>query len=279
MPYFDPNLSCANYVFDAMITSGTILAPACGFFISCHYLFYPHWPCYVSSLVPPEEFTFTIWLCSGIFYFCVLQIIWAVLLIQGVCFLTYGWYMYLISHEYYCFAETARGPPGKRAQRVWSMQKNTKAFRSYEEFPLRYRQFQILHLNFMEVFSSMIIPMQGTITNLALFCNFSLIKYNDIMNMTNTAILLIWSVGGTVNWLVALTFTGSMYTKSVRSLNTVKNKDWGSKTKNMVMKRFAKSCKPLSYGYGRMYVIRMVSVLKFIRHLTRGTFRVLLTLK
>ncbi|CAL8140550.1 unnamed protein product [Orchesella dallaii] len=45
------------------------------------------------------------------------------------------------------------------------------------------------------------------------------------------------------------------------------------------MKRFRRSCKPISLGTDGMYVIRPISVLKFLRGNIRGTMRALLSLR
>ncbi|CAL8081086.1 unnamed protein product [Orchesella dallaii] len=271
MPTFDPNVSCDSWIFDIFLTGIGALFPLFGLIISCHYLLFPHWPVYLSSLVDPEDLTIDILLASGLIYFYGLQMIWAFLLNVCVVLLTIGRYCWLLADEFYC----DDGSQGKKIL----YQKTTSAFHQMDTYRLYYRQFEILHVNVLQVFSFIIVPGQALILNLALFCNFSLVRYSELMNVTNAFILLLWSIGGSFAAFLGLHYCGSMYNKSVKVLRSIGNKNWGSSHNNKLMKKFAKSCKPISYGYGRMYVIRKISVFKFFLSLIRGTFRALLTIK
>lgn len=280
MPTFNPNHSIRNWIFDGLIFCMCLMSPIYGLVISSHYVFFPDWPSYMTSLVPQQHRTWHVYVTFGMVYFVALQMIWAALTVGCIIIFTFGWFTWLVTDEYFCFPEQSRRPPqGIQAKQIWSQQRAIPAFRSFELFPFKYRELEIIILNFMEVFSPIIIPLQTAITILGIFCNVSLIKYNELLNAANTCLLLIWSGGGTTCALIALTFCGMTHNKSVRMLRTMRAKNWGSKERNSIMKRFVRSCKPLSYGYGRMYIIRKISVFKFMRHLTRGTFRCLLTLK
>lgn len=279
MPSFNRDRSPINLIFNIFMLYMGFCCPMAGLFIGCHYFFFPRWPCYMSSLVPPEHFTFPLYIFFGFMYVLALQMLWSLLLTTAVAVFTVGYYMWFLTTEYFCFPDNPKGPQGIQAKKLWKCQKACPGFRSFESIPFQYRKLQILHLNMLEICSSFIVPMQMIITKLGLFCNFSLIKYRHMLNMTNTVILLFWSVGSTIIALIALTFCANVHVKTTKMLKTMKTKNWGSSLKNMIIKKFIRSCKPLSYGYGRMYVIRKVSVFKFLRHLTRGTFRLLLTLK
>lgn len=274
MPNFHPNNSWSNWLLDTMIVSFWLGCIACGILIAGHYVFFPYWPCYFTALLPPENRHFAILTLYGIQYFYMLQCIWAIINIQGTFILTYGWYIFQISHEYFCFNNEISA---KSQLKRWQRQKTIAGFRTIEEFPRRYRQFQILHVNFEQIFCKLIMPLEAVITFLAIFCNFSLIHHKNRLSPSNLAILLIWTVGVTGFWLTALSFCGIMYKKSAKTLVTIRKKHWGSRHLNLCMKKFVRSCHPISYGSGRMYVIRMLSTFKFIRHVSRGTFKALLT--
>lgn len=279
MPSFNRGRSSINIIFNLFFVWLGFLCPMAGLFIGCHYFFFPRWPCYFSSLIPIEYFTFPVYIFFGFGYVAGLQMLWSLLFTNTIFLTTVGYYMWFLTTEYFCFPDTGKPPPGIQAMKIWKCQKTRRGFRSFQSIPFQYRKLQIFHLNFMEVCSSFIVPLQTIITKLGLFCNVSLIKYRHILNIANTVILMFWSFGSTMIALVALTLCAHLHVKTTKMLKTIKNKDWGSPQKNKVMKKFVRSCTPISYGYGRIYVIRKVSVLKFLRHLTRGTFRLLLTLK
>lgn len=280
MPDFDPNRSESNKIHDLLILCNNIASYTCGILIACHYFFFPHWPCYFTSFYPGQDVHVTYLILNGVQYFYTIQFVWTILTNQSTFLMTYGWFMIQISNEYFCFSDKTREELITfREQKYRGRQKIMSNFRTSDVFPLKYRQFQILHLQFNEVYSSAIMPMQTVVTFLAVFCNFSLVRHKGKLTTSNVVILWIWTAGATGFWLIVLFYCGSMYNQSARVLLIIRNNDWGSKRKNTMMKKFVRSCSPISYGYGKMYVIRMISTFKFITNVTRGTFKVLLTVK
>jgi len=65
-------------------------------------------------------------------------------------------------------------------------------------------------------------------------------------------------------------------TKVIKSWK-VDEKNYQGESK--VMKKFARSCKPIVLSYGKQFVVGRVSVLVFFRGIVRGTFRALLATK
>ncbi|CAL8140113.1 unnamed protein product [Orchesella dallaii] len=267
MPDFNAEKYKVNKLFSGILMALTIYCPICGFIISCHYIPFYDWPVYLISNVPQEYRSFPLIIVFGIDYFYALQMTWSLLLINAVCLLTTGLYNWLLLNEFVCRNGEVQG------------QKTVSRFRDISEIQVNYRKFELMNLKLLKLYCGIIIPLEGVILNLALFSNFSLIMYKHLLTPINAAILVLWTVAGTGFVLVGLTYCGALYLKGVKVLGSMKKKDWGSARNNKLMKKFVKSCIPIQIGYGRMYVIRKVSVFKFLRSLTKGTVRVLLMCK
>ncbi|CAL8085587.1 unnamed protein product [Orchesella dallaii] len=96
------------------------------------------------------------------------------------------------------------------------------------------------------------------------------------MDPTILIILSFWAGGGVTATFILLEVCSNLYKLTQRALASMKRrKDWGSIRETKYMKKFVKSCKPLSIGYGNTYVIRKKSVLNFFKFVARGTFRAL----
>ncbi|CAL8140109.1 unnamed protein product [Orchesella dallaii] len=268
MPSFNSEEYLVNKLLNGMLMVITVGCPFCGFLVSCHYILFYDWSVYLISIVPQEYKTWPLITFFGLDYFYGLQTVWAVMLNTCVYFTTTGLYNWLMLREFFCSNDgTVNG------------QKTSRKFRDISVIQVNYRKFEMMQLKHVRLYCGILIPFEGVILNLALFCNVSLIRYNHLISLINVGILLIWTVGGTGFVLIGLTYCGALYNKGVKVLGSMKKKDWGSAFNNKLMKKFVKSCIPIQIGYGRMYVIRNVSVFKFLRSFTRGTVRVLLMCK
>ncbi|CAL8085541.1 unnamed protein product [Orchesella dallaii] len=125
-----------------------------------------------------------------------------------------------------------------------------------------------------------VVKMYLCFTDGFIFSTFSLLKHLDEMDITVVAIFGIWEGICFTSWFVALKLCANIYNVTQRALGSMRRReDWGSQMEKKFMKKFLKSCKPLSIGYGKTYVIRNVSILNFFKFIIRGTARALLTLQ
>ncbi|CAL8145603.1 unnamed protein product [Orchesella dallaii] len=253
MPNFEPNVDCTNWFFDFIIFSSTFSGPFCGLVIASHYFIYPQWPLYLTSLLPSDNLTFPYLISFGIFYFWFLQMIWAILLLDFVIIVTVVRYGWLLTNEFH-FGE----------QHGNKKYKTGPAFRKQENVQRNLRVLQILHLNALEIYSGVIIPLQTVVTNLVIFCNFVIIRYWEILTVLDISMLLIWIVLGNSLAVVGLTCCAMLYQRSVKLKKSLRCHDWKTKAGNKLMAKFIKSVIPFRFGYGKMYVIRKKSVLKFL---------------
>jgi len=142
-----------------------------------------------------------------------------------------------------------------------------------------YRSFQILSANTFCFLGIFLIISQATFTWVAVYANFVLIRFWSQLHIGSKAILLSSSVLATGFWVVMLEYGKLLFTKGKRVLGSWKGNKWGSVRENREMRRFIWSCQPITFSYGRQYVIKRVHLLLFLRGVTRGTFKALLAAK
>jgi len=275
MPSIDPNKLAGNWIYDFATCVMCIWFPITGFLVSCHYILFPDWPIYFTSFLSKEDLTFWKLLPMGLVWFSILQTGWMNLLAMAIIMQTYVIYFNRIQLEYNCSNNAAWSQCGGGG---FMSQTTVSVFREFGTLQKYYRQLEVVNVIFMDAFSIVIVPTLSVITNLALFCNYSMIRYGETMNIANFIILGAWSGISTLAIVIALTFGGSIYNDGNKVLRSMKNKDWDSKARNKEMKRFVRSCRPIYLGYGTMYRARKTSVLRFLQGINRGTFRAVLTI-
>ncbi|CAL8143369.1 unnamed protein product [Orchesella dallaii] len=268
MSSWNPEEDTVSRAFDALLMVTTIAFPFSGLVVSSHYIPFSHWSSYAISVLPSNYQSTPFKIVYGVWWFLFLQIIWAILLIGAFFVLTTARHTWLLLGEFHC---------GRKLQNV--RMKTSSELRKIETIRFKYRILEVLHLKLTLLWREFILPLESLILMLGIFGNFTLITYSEILTPLNAAIILIWVLVATSFVILGLNFGGALYTRGCEVLGSMKNNDWGSRTNNKIMKKFVKSCRPIQIGYGRMYAIRKLSVLKYLRTLTKGTMRVLLTLK
>lgn len=278
MPHCDPSTSFHNKYFDFVIFSSGISFPLCGLVVSIHSVVYPDWSVYYTYLLPYHP----VWVrqvgrvFSAIRFIYALQSSWSLLVVIIELILINTRYIWLILTECVC-------DDGRRSTRkiISNRQHALPSLRKAENLRMIYIQLEILHNHFLDFTGVLIIPIYAIVLNLVLFSNFSLIRYWDKLNLVVTGILLIWSVYSALLLVVMFGFFGNVHSLGAKVLKTISNKEggWGRRIQTKEMKKFVKSRKLLSYGFEKIFVIRRISVLKFLKAATYGTFKLLLTIK
>lgn len=269
----NPNTCLKNRYFDILLYLIGKVMPLTGFLISLHCHFYPDWPVYLTSLVPPEHLKWYIRVGFSIGFWYGHQSAWAILQVVVVIFLLNIWYMLILFREFYC----DDGRP--LSKRIIKSHQTSKGFREFETIKYYYLQLEILHIVWLDIVAIIFMPMNMVTNNVALFCNFNLIRDWQNINFSNAFVLLVWSVFSSVAVLVCFGFLGDIRSKGKRVLMSMRGKHWGSRMNNRCMAKFLRGRQPICYSYRRMYIIKRTSVLKFIKSVTRGTFRALLAIK
>ncbi|CAL8085924.1 unnamed protein product [Orchesella dallaii] len=154
--------------------------------------------------------------------------------------------------------------------------KTLDTLRTPKNLMATFRSFQLLHQIAISLFDVCILPCQIVASNLILFSNFMFIRHRVEMQPETNCMLVGWSTLSLLLWTFVLELGGRLHSRGREVLKSWKLHDFGDKSANRCMSKFRKSCQPLAMNFGRTYVIRRLSVLKFIRGLTVGTFRLLL---
>ncbi len=155
-------------------------------------------------------------------------------------------------------------------------QRAIQILRTATHLPSMYRCMEYLTNVQNDVLSPGLIPIQTVILYLVLFCNTMLIQHWNRLNITLRIAFIVVTITGVCMWSLTLRTMGMLHVWNKKTLGSWKKHDWGKRKDTIYMKKFAKSCRPLSIEYKKYYLVRPKSVLKFLRGVSRGTFRALL---
>jgi len=142
-----------------------------------------------------------------------------------------------------------------------------------------FRSLQIMVANGLCFLGIFFLISQATFTWVAVYTNFVLIRYWSQLHLVSKGMLLSWSLSFTGFWVVMLQYGKLLFTKGKRVLGSWKGNKWSSLKANRDMRRFIRSCQPITFSYGRQYVIKRVHLLLYFRGVTRATFKALLATK
>lgn len=142
-----------------------------------------------------------------------------------------------------------------------------------------YRSSQILQNQVNGLMGYFILPSQTMVTQIILLNTFTLITQSQHMSIPTLALMCVWTLTVAVFWSVILLMGGYLHFYGVKILTSWKYHAWPTKRDKKLMSKFRKSCPPIQVNFQKAYVIKRLTVLKFIRGLSRGILRILLTLK
>lgn len=154
----------------------------------------------------------------------------------------------------------------------------TPQFRKPRNIMLGYRVTQVMHQLTMYVVCHILVSTQSITTNLFVVSMYTLIRDGDRMNLFTKVNLFMWGSATAVYWCFILHFGGYVYLQGGNILKSWKRHDWGNRYHNRLMGKFRRSCRPLTISYQKMFTMRKLTMLRFVRGLTRGIFRMLLAL-
>jgi len=271
IPTHNNNTCFSNLLLDVIALLDGPVFIILALVISLHAILFHNWPIYFSSIFPANT-PKILYIINAIYCLWITQYLYATLLILATVFIGFGPHLLTIFKELIVNTD-GDGRPMLRFQMA------NKHFRAAENLQKTYRQLQIIQGFEMEVLAWSIIPLQGLMCYLIMYCTVSLIKNRDEMDVTLIIILVLWAALSTVDTFLLLNMSAKIYVITKRALKSMKKRNWGTKMENKIMGKFLKSCQPLSVGYGKAYVIKKRAVLKFIKFIAKGTFRALLSIK
>ncbi len=144
---------------------------------------------------------------------------------------------------------------------------------------LAYRTAQFYIDKTLSTVTLFMFPTQTIVYKLVVFTSYMVLKYGKEMDIISVVILVSWSFFGATYWCSTLLMGGKLHSQGKRILLSWKfHNKWPDKKTKKLMGTFGKSCKPFQFCFGKTYVIKRLTVLKYIRSLSRGILKALLAL-
>jgi len=128
-----------------------------------------------------------------------------------------------------------------------------------------------------EVMYNALIFMQGLITSFVLFAIITLAYESTNSEATVQVFMAFTSTVAVCGWSLFLVIAGFQYQISKETMRSWKRENWLFKYEWLYIAKFKKSCKPFWIGDGRRYIIKPITVLIFLRKISRNTFRAMCT--
>jgi hypothetical protein len=258
MPNFDPEKSLIHIYLGRMafLLISFSICGAC--VVKHHYFESPHDKIYPITFLPSHAFHKLTYITYGIvsLYFDIS--VWL-----SITFIALVALMYCTIITRLLFTEFV----ARRSRYLFS-----NRLRTVENLVLEYRAMEVLHLNMNELIGVAIIPIQATIGQSTLFCNFLLASRWSHLDPMTKCILVTWVGSLLFLWVIGLEVAGRLNAQSLKVLGSWHFWGWSKRDKKLVLK-FKKSCRSIGIRAGRYYCIKRSSVLCFIRGIVEGTFR------
>lgn len=146
-------------------------------------------------------------------------------------------------------------------------------FRTAENIRITYRTLQLLHYHHMSYTSVLLFPVHWLTSKMIMFCGSKLIKYHKVMSPVVRRMMGTWTSVGLISWVIALEQTGYMQQYSQRAISSWQRYNWGTDEDNKLMSKFRKSCRPMVFAYGKLFVVKRITVLTFLRSIGKNMFK------
>lgn len=250
-----------------MITITTVVT-LCGLLIVCHYFLYPKSGPYITYQIPDRYFFTWIYVTTGILF-----MVPAIGMTTLICIMCNAGILFVFNVRPIYTSELRLGVDSwkyftlNKLRHPYNLVKNWKAVEIFVRVACIY-------------FGRFLIPMQTVFTQLILFCNVAMIVFAKDLETTSKIVLPMISVTAMLGYSIFLTMAGKVFTSSKATLNSWKLERWSKESQDRkYMKKVRSACQPMSACAGKYFVIRPKSTLNFIRAVSRGTFRSLITFR
>lgn len=152
------------------------------------------------------------------------------------------------------------------------------SLRSCPNLVHEYRCFEILHVIGMGFYGPLILPFHAFLSVLVVLGAYLITRHWMDMDYIAIYMMFNWVFIFFAVWALVLQFSGFYFLQCTKTLKSWKHFKWNKKDLKD-LKRFTKSCKPLKIGDQIRFNFNNLSVLFFIRGISRGIVRALLALK
>jgi len=150
------------------------------------------------------------------------------------------------------------------------------SLRSLSTILREYRSLEILQKQFLELYGFIFIPFQFLVGNAILYIIYTLLKHGPVLPGSTKLLLILCGINLAIIWPVVLESCGKLHQQGSAIIRSWRYMNCGRHRK--YFSKFRKRCKPFSVGTQGLFTIKRLTVLKFLKGITRGTFRMLLTL-
>lgn len=159
-----------------------------------------------------------------------------------------------------------------------SYYRTSEQLRTLSNFVHEYRCLQIFHGIAMEIYGPLIIPFHSLASLLIVMGSSVLAAQRHELDWIIFLLILEVVLLTVVVWSGVLKFGGFYHKQWLKTVGSWKHFQWDKDDKNY-LKKFTKSCRALQIGDQSRFKFNKLSVLCYIRALTKGIVRTLLTLR
>lgn len=269
LPKFNPNSSKLSYFVECSIVI-IGLAFALMVFINCILILkHPASPNLIGSVLINQSYPSLI-----IYLVCYIQPCYLILLMHlHLCTIACAMFLYGVLIVPFIILEFRVGRNPSSYYACHDLRKPPLLWISW-------RTVQILQLKINDLLCPLLVPTQFLFGKMVVLITFMLFKYGSSLPPSKRIIWILWATMGCIFWSLILLMGGYIHLYGKKILNSWKYHKWNNLTKvqKKCMSKFRKSCYPWSVSHGKTYVIKRLTVLKFIRGTIAGIFRALLTL-
>ncbi|CAL8072502.1 unnamed protein product [Orchesella dallaii] len=243
----------------------TALCVWLGFMIAIHCWLEPSAPSNLLFMIPKESLTLPTYIIASTWfsiYAVNVTVVLAIILLHGLCYFIY---VLPILHT------------ELRLGLMPSKYKTIGLLREPNQLVVNYKMLQILVKMVNFEIGILFVVLQLVFIQIILFCNVTLMfQWEDLK--IDAKIVLTFIVGfATCGWATFLFVAGIQYGYSEAAMESWKLEYWSTRRERLYMERVKWSLRPFSFGDGKRFIIKPVTVLKYINSVSKNTVRSLIT--
>lgn len=270
MQNYDAETSCENRRIIHIIHSYFVYQTIIGLVFASHFFVFPYSPLHLTSEIDPLFMHPVIYFGYGfIWLMASVNVCMTFILICTILIIYYGHFVPVFSEEFR-FGSTR--------------QKSAANLHTIENFTKMYRAMEVIVLYQNQLSAGCLIPIQTSFWMINIFGVLTLDRNWDRLDNTGRLAITFFTGGILVIWTVILKVAGNMgvwnrKTRMSWQRGKASGQVWlgcGNKKDRLFVTKFQRSCKPIYIAYGKFFVLKPVSVLAYLRKVTRGTFKALL---
>lgn len=264
-PSFNPNTAFSNKLVDSFALCNFLFYQLTAVVHCLYFVLDPFAPGLPSNFLSPKTPLVLVYSFNIPFYFALFVYYSNIAIVLNVALYFFSVFVTFIIHELKI-----------GSKRTY---KSVPELRTPETITRIYRSVDIVFGQFNSLIGPMLIPLQAFATLICVFSSYILIKQRQELDTVLCAFMASLPVVTSASWCLILTMGGYIHTNGVKVLKSWPRFQWASGLETKYMLKVVKSCKPVSMCYGKQFVIQRKTLLIFVRGLSRGLMRVLLSVR